>query len=260
MAERLTEHDIHILQQKLCDMKRRCFNPQCSSYKDYGGRGITVCEEWADKKTGHAAFQKWAVENGWEKGKSIDRIDVNGNYCPENCRWATPKEQSNNRRDNHFVEINGERKTVSEWANIVGISHNAMEGRIRAGWSENKLLQPRIEHLKMGKGERGKEIRKWRALNNKSIALMGKDLETLVNLEEQGRLITLPCKIGDTVYGIRRYQDRIVKSGTVSEMFYNQNMELIIAIKNVCRGCWGKQIFATLEEAEAALKGAEHDT
>lgn len=80
------------------------------------------------------------------------------------------------------------------------------------------------------------------------------------DLEEQCRLITLPCKIGDTVYGIRRYQDRIVKSGTVSEMFYNQNMELIIAIKNVCRGCWGKQIFATLEEAEAALKGAEHDT
>ena len=71
------------------------------------------------------------------------------------------------------------------------------------------------------------------------------------DLEEQGRLITLPCKIGDTVYGIRRYQDRIVKAGTVSEMFYNQDGELIIAIKNVCRGCWGRQIFGTLEEAEA---------
>ena len=75
------------------------------------------------------------------------------------------------------------------------------------------------------------------------------------DLEEQGRLITLPCKIGDTVYGIRRYKDRIVKSGIVSEMFYSQDGELIIAIKNVCRGCWGKQIFRTLEEAEAALKG-----
>ena len=75
------------------------------------------------------------------------------------------------------------------------------------------------------------------------------------DLEEQGRLIDLPCKIGDTVYGIRRYKGRIVKSGTVSEMFYNQYGELIIAIKNVCRGCWGKQIFATLEEAETALKG-----
>lgn len=79
-------------------------------------------------------------------------------------------------------------------------------------------------------------------------------LKDYEDLAEQGRLIELPCKIGDTVYGIRRYQGRIVKSGTVSEMFYNQYGELIIAIKNVCRGCWGKQIFATREEAEAALK------
>lgn len=79
-------------------------------------------------------------------------------------------------------------------------------------------------------------------------------LQHYEDLEEQGRLITLPCKIGDTVYGIRRYQDRIVKAGTVSEMFYNRDGELIIAIKNVCRGCWGRQIFGTYEEAEAALK------
>ena len=85
-------------------------------------------------------------------------------------------------------------------------------------------------------------------------------LQHYEDLEEQSRLIELPCKIGDTVYGIRRYQDRIVKYETVSEMFYNQNMELIIAIKNVCRGCWGKQIFGTREEAEAALKGAENAT
>ena len=74
------------------------------------------------------------------------------------------------------------------------------------------------------------------------------------DLEEQGRLIKLPCKIGDTVYGIRRYQDRIVKAGTVSEMYFNQNMKLVIVIKNLCRGGWGKNIFRTKEEAEAALK------
>ena len=74
-------------------------------------------------------------------------------------------------------------------------------------------------------------------------------------LEEQGRLIELPCKIGDTVYGIRRFHgDRIVKSGTVSEMYYNQNMKLVIVIKNLCRGFWGENIFGTHEEAEAALK------
>lgn len=85
-------------------------------------------------------------------------------------------------------------------------------------------------------------------------------LQRYEDLEEQGRLIELPCKIGDTVYGIRRYHDRIVKAGTVSEMFYNRDGELIIAIKNVCRGCWGRQIFGTYEEAEAALKGAENAT
>ena len=85
-------------------------------------------------------------------------------------------------------------------------------------------------------------------------------LKDYEDLAEQGRLISLPCKIGDTVYGIRRYQDRIVKAGTVSEMFYNRDGELIIAIKNVCRGCWGRQIFGTYEEAEAALKGAENAT
>lgn len=78
--ERLTEKQRHILQQKLCDMKRRCYNPEEKFYKDYGGRGIKVCDEWMDKKEGHSNFQKWAVENGWEEGRSIDRIDVNGNY------------------------------------------------------------------------------------------------------------------------------------------------------------------------------------
>lgn len=94
-------------------------------------------------------------------------------------------------------------------------------------------------------------------MEHKQVREWLEELQHYKDLEEQGRLITLPCKIGDTVYGIRRYQDRIVKSGTVSEMFYNQNMELIIAIKNVCRGCWGKQIFGTREEAEAALKGVD---
>lgn len=84
-------------------------------------------------------------------------------------------------------------------------------------------------------------------------------LKDYEDLEEAGRLIELPCKIGDTVYGIRRYQDRIVKSGTVSEMYFNQNMKLIIVIKNLCRGSWGENIFRTKEEAEAALKGVEHD-
>lgn len=235
--ERLNDKQKHILRQKLCDMKARCNNPEHKYYKDYGGRGIKVCDEWSDKKNGHSNFQKWALDNGWKEFLSIDRIDVNGNYEPSNCRWATPKEQSNNRRDNNFITIGGVTKTTQEWADQVGISMNGFKSRINSGWSEDELLQPKKKPLKMSKAEMTKEIKYWR------------------NLEEQGLLLKLPCKVGDILWWIDAYGD--LKKSEVNSMFIERGIDGIVIetlICNINANEIGKTVFLTKEEAEAALE------
>ena len=118
-------------------MKRRCYYKKDSRYENYGGRGITVCDEWKDD---FQAFYNWAMTNGYREGLSIDRIDVNGNYEPVNCRWATDKEQANNTRSNHFLTYNGETHTISEWAEIVGMKRDTLKRRIYSGWTIEKAL------------------------------------------------------------------------------------------------------------------------
>lgn len=99
-------------------MKTRCSVVDETHYPYYGGRGITVCEEWQNS---FETFRDWALANGYRDDLSIDRIDVNGNYCPENCRWETAMQQGRNRRNNVFYEISGNAHTVPEWSRISGI-------------------------------------------------------------------------------------------------------------------------------------------
>ena len=102
-------------------MRARCQNPSDEHYKNYGGRGITVCPEWSDD---FVPFRDWAISNGYRDDLTVDRIDVNGNYCPENCRWANAKEQANNRRNNKLYTMRGETKTVAQWTEILGVTRN----------------------------------------------------------------------------------------------------------------------------------------
>lgn len=125
------------------DLKKRCYNPNCKSYKNYGAKGIKVCKEWKDNFT---AFHDWAFDNGYDKNASygqctIDRIDTNGDYCPENCRWVSLKEQANNRNNNFLITYNGETDTMSNWATKVGISYNCIFKRINElHWSTEKAF------------------------------------------------------------------------------------------------------------------------
>lgn len=111
------------LYQIWADMKNRCLNENCKSYKEYGGRGITICGEW---RIGFETFRDWAYANGYSDELTIDRIDVNGDYCPENCRWATAAEQMNNLRKNVHYEVDGVRLTNAEWARIIGVTPQVM--------------------------------------------------------------------------------------------------------------------------------------
>jgi hypothetical protein len=118
-------------------MLSRCNNPKAQQYEYYGGRGIKVCDEWTRDR---GAFFDWAMSNGYAKGLSIDRIDVNGEYSPANCRWVTHKEQMNNTTKNVWVEFNGERKTVSQWADVTGLPDYTIKWRIAKGWTPEKAL------------------------------------------------------------------------------------------------------------------------
>lgn len=115
----------------------RCKNSNCKDYKNYGGRGIRVCDEW---EKDYRNFQKWSLENGYREDLTIDRIDVNGNYEPNNCRWITLQEQENNRRDSVYLSFNGITKTASQWSRLLRIRPNKIYYLKRKGLSDENVL------------------------------------------------------------------------------------------------------------------------
>ena len=117
----------------------RCKNANKTDYKYYGGRGIKVCPEWQED---FMVFREWALEHGYKHRLTIDRIDNDGNYKPENCRFATMKIQNRNSRHNRLIKIGNEIKPVSEWAEQAGINCETLAYRIDSGWPEHKLFVP----------------------------------------------------------------------------------------------------------------------
>ena len=121
-------------------IKQRTSNPNNKSYARYGGRGISVCEEWREN---YVNFRDWALNNGYSDNLTIERIDVNGDYCPENCRWATVKEQCNNRRTNVLIEWNGKTQNIERWSEETGIPYKILHDRYRRyGIKPPELFEP----------------------------------------------------------------------------------------------------------------------
>ena len=139
-----TKHGVRGANKKLYNvwwsMNVRCSDNRNKHYKYYGGRGILVCDEW---KKNPVAFYNWAMENGYKEGLQIDRIDNNGNYEPENCRFVTAKENARNTSRNRILKYNGISKCVTEWAEDFDIAIGTLFSRLNNGWSiERALTQP----------------------------------------------------------------------------------------------------------------------
>ena len=122
-------------------IKQRCLNPRCRAYHNYGGRGVTVCDEWLNFEP----FLAWALDAGWQKGLDLDRIDNDGDYTPNNCRFVTRRENINNRRKTTLITVDGVTHPSTVWADMIGVSHGTVKAwRITRG---TKYAASRIKEV-----------------------------------------------------------------------------------------------------------------
>ena len=124
------------------NIKTRCYNSNTTNYKRYGGRGITMCDEWKDN---FQTFYDWAMSHGYSDDLTIDRIDNNGNYEPSNCRWVDMKKQTRNNSRNHIVKLNGIERPLIEWTEIYKINYKTVRDRLKRGWNYEKALTEPVE-------------------------------------------------------------------------------------------------------------------
>ena len=113
--------------QTWASMKSRCYNPKNRSYKDYGGRGIKVCGEWINN---FECFYDWAVKSGYSDSLTIERINVDGDYCPDNCKWLPKSEQANNRKSCIVISYQGKTQNLSQWCKELGLDYKRVNNRI----------------------------------------------------------------------------------------------------------------------------------
>lgn len=122
-------------------MKQRCCNKNSKAYEHYGARGVRVCDEWMDFEI----FYDWTINNGYQEGLTLERIDVNGNYEPSNCTWIPQSEQSNNTRRSRIILYEGKEQNLRQWANELNIKYDTLFGRLSKGWSIKKAFETPVD-------------------------------------------------------------------------------------------------------------------
>lgn len=135
-------------------MKKRCNDKSCKQYADYGGRGIKVCDKWSNGLDGYRNFRSWAEKNGYKEGLTIDRIDNDKGYSPQNCRWVTVKDQCRNKRNNIRITLDGKTQTFTEWCEEYGVPFDLAYNRYHAlGWEPIDAFTKPVEiHRRLKNG------------------------------------------------------------------------------------------------------------
>lgn len=142
-THRLCKHPLYV---SWIGMRNRCYYKKHNRYKHYGGKGIKVCAEWKDN---FQCFYDWSIANGWARGLSIDRKENDKDYCPENCKFSTVKEQSRNRTSNIIITINGITRIATEWAEITGGNATTIRSRFKKGWTPEESVYGRLKKINL---------------------------------------------------------------------------------------------------------------
>lgn len=146
----LTHNMSHtVLYRKWASIKRRCYTPSVRDYKNYGERGIKMCDDW---KNSFEAFMLWSIQSGYSDGLTIERKDMNGDYCPENCTWIPFQEQQKNRRFCRFITYKGETKTLTDWCKALNLPYKQIHNRMfKLGWSFERAVSEPVHIEKRNK-------------------------------------------------------------------------------------------------------------
>ena len=186
------------LYKKWLNMRQRCNNPKSTYYKYYGGRGIRVCDEWSLRGKGYKNFYAWAIENGYKKGLTLDRIDVNGNYEPNNCRWVTMKEQSINKRNTYYVIYNGVKIPLKILADVLGVNYFTLHSRLKKNTIEN-CSQKELYSTKKVANSGERHITKTKQ-NHYAVRIKGRWLGTYKTLDEAIKVRDNACDLCVKLY------------------------------------------------------------